>query len=98
MTKYVHCVFVKHSGNNRTFLFAVDTHQKLKDGTQVLCETRYGEAEGHCAGNSFMIDENALNSIVVNVGAELPLKSVVGIIEENHVIERKLKRFDNLPF
>lgn len=98
MTKYIHCVFVKHKAYNRTFLFCVDSESRLQNGTEVLCETKYGETEGTCVGRSFMVSESALESIVAGVGAYLPLKNVVGIVEKELVEQRKVKRYDSLPF
>lgn len=100
MIKYIHCVFITHEGNtnNKTFLFAVNNIEKLKDGTEVLCETKYGETTGRCFGDSFMIPENSLKSIAYGIGAYLPLKNVVGVIEREPVIKKLVKRFDELPF
>ena len=98
MTKYIHCVFVKHRACDRTFLFCVDEESQLQNGTEVLCETKYGETEGVCVGRSFMVSESALESIVAGVGAYLPLKNVVGIVRKEIVEQKKVKRFDRLPF
>ena len=98
MTKYIHCVFVRHKRQDKTFLFSVDGLEQLKDGTEVLCNTKKGESEGICVGNSFIVSESALKSIAENVGAYLPLKSVVGTIELKLVKQKTVKRFDELPF
>lgn len=98
MTKYVHCVFVKHEGSDRTFLFNVSDPKKIKSGTIVVCNTKYGEVYGTCIGDSFMVSENALDSIVEGVGAYFPLKDVVGIVTEKYTIQKQVNRFDELPF
>ena len=98
MTKYIHCVFVRHKRQDKTFLFSVDGLEQLKNGTEVLCDTKKGESEGRCVGNSFIVSESALKSIAENVGAYLPLKSVVGTIETELVKQKTVKRFDELPF
>lgn len=98
MTKYVHCVFVKHEGTKKTFLFNVSDQKMIRSGTLVLCDTKCGESYGTCIGNSFMVSENALNSIVAGVGAYLPLKDVVGIVTEKYTIQKEVNRFDKLPF
>lgn len=98
MTKYIHCVFVRHKRQDKTFLFSVDGLEQLKNGTEVLCDTKYGESDGICVGNSFMISESALKSIAENIGAYLPLKKVVGTIDTEIVKQKTVKRFDELPF
>lgn len=98
MTKYIHCVFIRHTGSGKTFLFHVARESQLQNGAQVLCETKYGESEGICVGKSFIVSESALESIVAGVGAYFPLKSVVGTVETELVRETKVKRFDKLPF
>lgn len=98
MTKYVHCVFVRHEGSNKTYLFSVKSETMLRDGQEVLCETKYGESAGRCVGNSFCVSEKAINSIVSGVGAYMPLKDVVGTIEVESVMTKTIKRFDELPF
>lgn len=98
MKKYIHCVFVRHKRQDKTFLFSVDRLEQLKNGTEVLCETKYGESDGICVGNSFTISESALKSIAENIGAYLPLKNVVGTIETELVRHKTVKRFDELPF
>ncbi len=98
MKKYIHCVFVRHKRRDKTFLFRIDGLEQLKNGTEVLCNTKYGEAEGKCVGDSFMITESALKSIAENIGAYLPLKKVVGTIEMKLVKQKTVKRFDELPF
>lgn len=98
MTKYIHCVFVRHKRQDKTFLFSVDGLEQLKDGTEVLCDTKYGESDGICVGDSFMVTEPTLKIIAENVGAYLPLKKVVGTIETELVRKKTVKRFDELPF
>lgn len=98
MTKYVHCVFVRHDDNEKTFLFSVDSLKRLRSGSSVLCETIHGETTGTCIGNSFMVSESALESIAAGVGAYLPLKSVVGTVTERYVRQKEVERFDKLPF
>lgn len=98
MIKYIHCVFVRHKRQDKTFLFSVDGLKQLKNGTEVLCDTKYGESDGVCVGDSFMVSESALKSIAENIGAYLPLKKVVGTIEMEIVKQKTVKRFDGLPF
>ena len=98
MTKYVHCVFVRHNEDEKPFLFSVDSSEQLKSGATVLCETIHGETTGTCMGNSFMVSESALESIAAGVGAYLPLKSVVGTVTERYVRQKEVERFDRLPF
>jgi hypothetical protein len=100
MTKYIHCVFVRHeeNENDKTYLFHVASHEKIKNGTKVLCKTIQGEVTGRCIGDSFMVSENALKSIVDGVGAYLPLKDVIGIITTKYVLQNEVNRFDVLPF
>ena len=98
MTKYVHCVFVRHDDNEKTFLFSVDSLKRLRSGSSVLCETIHGETTGTCIGNSFMVSESTLESIAAGVGAYLPLKSVVGTVTERYVRQKEVERFDTLPF
>ena len=98
MTKYVHCVFVRHNEDDHAFLFSVDSLEQLKSGATVLCETIHGETTGTCMSNSFMVSESTLESIAAGVGAYLPLKSVVGTVTERYVRQKEVERFDTLPF
>ena len=95
MTKYIHCVFVRHSDKKKAFLFSVDSCQKLKTGTEVLCQTSKGKAYGQCVGDSFMVPETTLQSLVLGADAYLPLKSVVGIVTETYVPRKEVKRCDD---
>ena len=98
MKKYIHCAFVLHERDERKYLFSVDSPYQLKNGTEVLCETIQGEVRGICVGNSFLVDESTLKSIVVGVGAYLPLKRIVGTITEKMTTTIEVNRFDGLPF
>lgn len=98
MIKFIHCVFVKHLGSDKKYLFCVDNIERLKNMQEVLCETKYGEAEGVCACDSFTVSENALISIAQALGANLPLKKIVGIIEHKPILSKEVTRFDELPF
>lgn len=104
MTKFVHCVFIKHTGSHKKYLFNVDDMDRLKDGQTVLCDTRYGESEGICVGSSFSVSELALESICKGLDLDLPLKSVIGIIEEETIRRKVIRRFggsgelNDLPF
>ena len=98
MIKYVHCVFVRHNEDDHAFLFSVDSLEQLKSGATVLCETIHGETTGTCIGNSYMVSESALESIVAGIGAYLPLKNVVGTVTERYTIQKEVERFDRLPF
>lgn len=81
MTKYIHCAFVKHNKGDKVFLFSVGREEKIRGGTRVVCDTRKGRANGTVFGDSFFISEDALKSICPSVGATLPLRDIVGIVE-----------------
>ena len=81
MTKYIHCAFIKHGKINTPFLFSVGREEKIRGGTMVECETCRGRTQGTVFGDSFMISEEALKSLCPAVGATLPLRDIVGIVE-----------------
>lgn len=81
MTKYIHCAFVKHDKQDKPFLFCVGREEKIRGGTRVECDTRFGRDIGTVFGDSFMVSEDALKSICPSVGATLPLRDIVGIVE-----------------
>lgn len=82
MTKYIHCAFVKHDKCDKPFLFSVGREEKIRGGTRVVCETRFGRESGTVFGDSFMVSEDALNSLCPSVGATLPLRDIVGIVKK----------------
>lgn len=94
MTKFIHCVFVQHEEHGKPFLFCLDDFNRLKPGDQVLCETIKGEVEGECVGKSFVVSESALLEIANAIGAYLPLKRVIGIIEEEYIKKKSIIRFE----
>lgn len=98
MTKFIHCVFVRHESSNKPYLFCVDDMDRLRDGQKVICDTKIGESKGVCVGNSFCLSELALKSVAQAVGAELPLKRVLGIIKLVPAVKEEAIRFDKLPF
>ncbi len=81
MTKYIHCAFVMHDKGEKTFLFSVGREEKIRGGTKVVCDTRFGQKNGTVFGDSFLLSEDALKSICPSVGATLPLRDIVGIVE-----------------
>lgn len=81
MTKYIHCAFVKHDNSEKPFLFCVGREEKIRGGTRVVCETRLGRNLGTVFGDSFVLSEDALKSLCPSVGATLPLRDIVGIVE-----------------
>lgn len=81
MTKYIHCAFVKHDLCDTPFLFSVGREENVRGGTRVECETCRGRVQGTVFGDSFMISEEALKSLCPAVGATLPLRDIVGIVE-----------------
>ncbi len=98
MTKFVHCVFVKHDGSDKKYIFCVDDMKNLKKGQRVLCDTKRGEVEGICVCDSFYLNKSALVAIVQCLNAYLPLKRVVGTVELQTTVAHIIHRFDELPF
>lgn len=103
MTKFVHCVFVKHEDSEKKYLFCVDDMERLQDGQEVVCDTKFGKSFGKCIGRSFTVSELALESICKGTGATIPLSSVIGIVETK-LVERKETKFfkdislNDIPF
>ena len=95
MTKYINCVFVKHDNNDKSFLFCIETLDKVCKGQRVMCNTMYGESEGVCTSDNFMLDERALKNIANVVGAYLPLRPVIGIVEIAPTVTHILRPFCN---
>lgn len=49
MTKYIHCAFVMHVKGEKTFLFSVGREEKIRGGTKVVCDTRFGKKTARCS-------------------------------------------------
>lgn len=71
-------VLIKHHCSRSTYLFQVPQGVVLKDGDEVIVETRNGEVGGICVCDSFELDGSPLNAVGTACGASFPLKSVVG--------------------
>ena len=69
-------VIVKQGTKNYTF--GVPTNTQLKKGDIVLCDTMTGEREGVCFTDSFNVDDNALEQILLLTGGYKPIKNVIG--------------------
>lgn len=93
MTKYINCVFVKHDNNDKPYLFCIETMDKLKQGQRVLCMTMYGDVEGVCVSDSFLLSNDALSNIAKVTGAYLPLKPIKGVVELKPTVEHITKLF-----
>lgn len=71
-------VFVKHTGCNQTYLFEVPANITLKEGEEVMVQTRNGETSGVCVCDSFELDGSPLMAVGKLHGAKFPLKPVIG--------------------
>ena len=81
MDKYVCLIFVKHEGMERSFLFAVDPMIDIKQGTKLMVDTCKGQKKAVAICDSFVVNERAMQNIVLATGAYLPLRQVVGIVK-----------------
>lgn len=72
---------ITHNGYDK-FLFSVPDEVQLKKGEKVLCQTKKGEAHGECVFDSFEVEGTALVAITAVMGAKLPLKPVIGLVQE----------------
>ncbi len=79
--KYVCLIFVKHEGMERSFLFAVDPMIDIKQGTKLMVDTCKGQKKAVAICDSFVVNERAMQNIVLATGAYLPLRQVVGIVK-----------------
>lgn len=88
MKKYSCLTFAKHKGCDKAFLFCIDSIVNIKDGTELLVDTKKGQKEAVSVGGSFLADDRAVNAIATVAGATFPLKKVLGIIERKTEIHR----------
>ena len=78
MSKFVDLVLVRHTENERTFLFQAPAFSHLKKGERVLVSTMTGSAEGTVvASETFDDGSDAFAFIVQATGAYLPLRRVM---------------------
>lgn len=73
-------VFIRHTNGGQRFLFEAPPGIDLKEGEEVVVQTKNGETVGICVCDSFELDGKALQAVTKVVGAKLPLKPVVGRI------------------
>jgi len=73
-------VFVKHTGNSQTYLFEVPADVTLKEGEEVMVQTRKGESSGVCICDSFELEGSPLTAVAKINGAKFPLQPVIGKI------------------
>lgn len=71
-------VFVKHNGCNQTYLFEVPANITLKEGEEVMVQTRNGETSGVCFCDSFELEGSPLMAVAKANGAKFPLCPVIG--------------------
>lgn len=63
-------VLIKHSGNNRSFMYYVPGGHQVKQNDVVLVRNRHGEAQGICICDSFNIEEGPLQALKETFGAK----------------------------
>lgn len=102
MKKYTCVIFAKHPGDftNKPYLFSVDPITDIKSGQQLCVSTKKGTRDAVAVGSSFLIDERGLDSLISATGAYLPLKPVIGTVEEKLVRKAVLHKLcdTDLPF
>lgn len=69
-------VYVRHA-NAGLFLFAVPDDLNLKAGDEVVCDTKFGQAEGRCACDSFVTNEGRFVRQAAGVCESTVLKTVL---------------------
>lgn len=98
MKKYTCLAFARHDGCDKNFLFCVEPAFDLKNGQRILVDTVKGEQSATMIGDSFMVDERALKSIMLATGAYLPIKRVLGTEKRIKVEQTVVSRFYDLPW
>lgn len=81
-------VYVRHEAPG-LFLFSVPDDIDLKAGDEVVCETRFGQADGRCACDSFVTNEGEFVRRASGVSESTVLKNVLRLkysAEEEAVI------------
>ncbi len=73
-------VFVKHTNGAQAFLFEAPAGISLKEGEEVVVQTKSAETIGRCVCDSFELGGKALQAVAKVTGAKMPLKPVVGRI------------------
>lgn len=71
-------VFVKHTGCYQVYLFEVPADITLKEGEQVMVQTKKGETSGVCICDSFELEGSPLTAVAKINGAKFTLQPVVG--------------------
>ena len=95
MKKYICLVFARHTDNPKPFLFCVEPITDIRDGAKLYVQTMRGDSEATAIGNSFIVDERALDAIVKANGAYLPLKRVIGAVQYELVRKRNIVPLDS---
>lgn len=93
--KMVHLVFVQFDDNSKVYTFNNPTDTRLKKGTRVLVDTRFGEKIATVV-TSIKIQKKYLHDLMVGMGNDTPLKDVLGTIEtvKETITHEKVKRFE----
>lgn len=86
----VNLAFVKFEGNEKVYTFTNPTDVRLKSGTRVLVDTKFGEKQATVV-TSIKIQKKYLKDLMVALGNTSPLKDVLGTVEV--VTTEEVKRF-----
>ena len=71
------CVFAKHDGCNKEFVFAVPPWMSVHKGDVLLVETKDGRAIATATSN--IIEGEDVEQVALRFGAYLPLKKVLQV-------------------
>lgn len=71
-----HLVYIRHTSGGTLYVF--ESPVPLKNGTQVLCDTKHGKQPGVCAGDSVEVPEHLVEFVAKGAGGKVPLRRILG--------------------